>query len=478
MSIKINQNIFSLLVRRNLEKSSDKLESSYAKLSSGERLTRAADDPAAMAMSEQVRYQIRGLRQNQENVSSSISLLGTAESQISGMVDSLQRLRELAVQGANDTLSASNRASIQTEIDQLVEDLETSATGSQFSGRYLFNGTFSDVSIQVGTGSTDTIPLSFGDFRTSKLGAVSMLASSDPVSTAAITAGTLFINQTAIPASSADGVSTVNADASAIAKANAINSVEARTGVHADVLAATTTGSSALGAVNIDGITRNLWINGVAISPVQVQAGDDTGALAARINATTNQTGVTASVDADGKLTLSAEDGRNIEIKTQGSIADELGLSTTDGDVTQVVCGKVQLTSSSAFTINDTGDTLGLSQTSMQVDPDLTTAISGIDVINSASATAAILSIDTALAQLSDCRSGIGAIQNRLEALTSDLAAQVQDLTSTDSRLRDTDFALETTQLTQAQILQEAATSILSQANVAPRRALELLQQN
>lgn len=478
MSIKINQNIFSLLVRRNLEKSSDKLQGSYEKLSSGERLTRSADDPAAMAMSEQVRYQIRGLRQNQENVSSSISLLGTAESQASGMVDTLQRLRELAVQGASDTLSASNRESIQAEIDQLVEDLETSASDSQFSGRYLFNGAFSEVAIQVGTGSSDTIPLSFGDFRTAKLGAISQVTSSTPVSTAAIAANTLFINQTAIPATSSDGVSTTASDASAVAKANAINSVEARTGVHAEVLAATTTGSSALQAVNIDGVARNLWINGIAISPVQVQAGDGTGALVARINASTNETGVTASVDSSGKLTLNAGDGRNIEIRTQGSIADELGFSASDGDVTTVVSGKVQLGSSRAFTINDTAGTLGLAQTSMQVVPDSTTAISGINVINSANATEALRSIDTALAQLSDCRSRIGAIQNRLEALTSDLATQVQDLTSTDSRLRDTDFALETTQLTQAQILQEAATSILSQANVAPRRALDLLRQN
>lgn len=477
MSIKINQNIFSLLVRRNLEKSTDKLESSYERLSSGSRLTRSADDPAAMAMSEQVRYQIRGLRQNQENVSGSISLLGTAESQASGMVDTLQRLRELAVQGASDTLSAQNRSSIQAEIDQLVEDLETSASDSQFSGRYLFNGSFNDVALQVGTGGSDQISLSFSDFRTANLGAGSIVESSNPVSTTALATNTLFINQAAIPASTSDGISTVNADASAIAKANAINAVEARTGVHADVLAAQTTGSSAIQAVNIDGLTRNLWINGVALGPVQVQAGDDTGALIARINATTNQTGVTASVDASGKLSLEAADGRNIEIRTQGSIADELGFSATDGDVTRIVSGKLQLGSSRAFNVNDTANALGLAQTSMQVEPDPATAISGINVIGSADATKALRSIDTALAQLSDCRSRIGAIQNRLETLTTDLATRVQDLTSTDSRLRDTDFALETTQLTQAQILQEAATSILAQANVAPRRALELLRQ-
>lgn len=477
MSIKINQNIFSLLVRRNLEKSTEKLETSFERLSSGSRLTRSADDPAAMAMSEQVRYQIRGLRQNQENVSSSISLLGTAESLASGMVDKLQRLRELAVQGANDTLNAQNRASIQQEIDQLVSDLESSAATSQFAGRYLFNGSFSDVTIQVGTGSSDTISLSFENFRTASLGASSIVASANPVSTTAITPNTVFINQTAIPVTSSDGISTAAADASAIAKATAINSVEARTGVHADVLAATTTGISPLQAVNIDGLSRCLWINGVAIHPVQVQAGDSTQALVARINASTNETGVKAQVDATGRLNLEAADGRNIHIRTQGSIGDELGLRATDGDVDTIVAGRVQLSSSRAFTVNDTAGALGLSQPSMQVTPDTSTAVAGINVINSAEATKAIRSIDTALSQLSDCRSRIGAVQNRLETLTTDLATQVQDLTSTDSRLRDTDFALETTQLTQAQILQDAAISILSQANVAPRRALELLQQ-
>ncbi|MCE5229123.1 hypothetical protein LLG95_05955 [bacterium] len=477
MSIKINQNIFSLLVRRNLEKSTDKLETSYERLSSGTRLSRSADDPAAMAMSEQVRFQIRGLRQNQENVSGSISLLGTAESQVSGMVETLQRLRELAIQGASDTLNAQNRVAIQQEIDQLVADLENTAANSQFAGRHLFNGSFTDVGIQVGTGSGDTIRLSFNDFRTASLGSSSQITSANPVGTTAITTGALTINGTAVPVSTSDGISTANADASAIAKATAINSIEARTGVHAEVQATTRSGGSAIQSVNLDGVSRCLWINGVAMHPVSVQSGDSTQALVLRINASTNQTGVTASIDSAGKLQLEAADGRNIQIKTQGSVADELGLSSTDGDIDEVVTGKITLSSSRSFTYNDTAGVLGMASASMQVTADPSSAIAHINVISTADANNALLSIDTALEQLSDCRSRIGAVQNRLETLTTALATQVQDLTSTDSRIRDTDFALETTQLTQAQILQEAATAILSQANTAPRRALELLQQ-
>ncbi|MEN6626407.1 MAG: flagellin [Candidatus Sumerlaeia bacterium] len=477
MSIKINQNIFSLISRRNLEKASENLETSYQRLSSGTRLTRSADDPAAMAISEQVRYQISSLRQNQDNVSGSISLLGTAESHVSGMIDTLQRLRELAVQGASDSLNAQNRSAIQSEIDQLVADLEDTAANSQFSGRHLFNGSFSNIAMQVGTGTGDLIRLGFDDYRTAGLGAVSQVTSSTSVSTSAIAAGALMLNGIAIPASTSDGLSTSAADASAIAKATAINSVEASTGVHAEVQATSRTATSAVQAVNLDGVTRGLWINGVAMCPVVVQDGDSSMALLTRINASSNQTGVTATLDSSGRLRLEAEDGRNIQIKTTGNVADELGLAASDGDVDETVTAKIKLSSSRPFSVNDTAGALGLASSSMQVNPDVSTAIAHVNVISTASANQALESIDTALAQLSDCRSRIGAVQNRLESLTTSLATQVEDLTSTDSRISDTDFALETTRYTQAQILQEAAISILAQANTTPRRALELLQQ-
>ncbi len=476
MPIKINQNIFSLLVQRNLAKASEKLESSYEKLSSGQALNRSADNPTAMAASEQIRYQVAGLRQNQQNVSGAVGMIGSAENHVSGMVDLLQRMRELAVQGANDTLNASNRQAIQTEIEQIQAEIERTAASASYGGRRLFDGQYRDVAIQIGESASQTIGVTLGDFRTTSLGARSELRSPGGVPGGALPVGQLFIGGVEIGASSADGVSTTAADASAVAKARAINAAEGRTGVHAEALPTEVRGNSAIQAANLNGTSGRLWINGVAIHPVAVSAEDAGGALVRRINNSSTQTGVTASVGSANELVLTAADGRNIQVRTEGSVGDELGLRSTDGDVDQFSTAAIEIYSTRAFTLHDASGTLGMGTLARQVNPDPTTALAQASVLDSESAGRTIRSVDAALEQLADARSMLGAVQNRLDGLTDSLAGQVQELTGADSRLRDTDFALETARLTQAQILQEAAVAMLAQANVAPRRALELLQ--
>jgi len=474
--VKINTNIFSLLVQRNMAQSSKQLQQSYDRLSSGQRISRAADDPAGLATSERLRYEIGGLRQNQQNVSGAVSLIGTAESYLNSIADLLQRARELAVQAGNDTLQPTDRQAIQNELNQILSEIDRTGATAKFNDQYLLNGAMQNVAIQVGTAATDTLPLTLGDCRIAALGARALLQGATPVAAGALSAGAVSINGVAVPASAGDGVSTSGGAGSALAKATAINQIEAQTGVRARALPTTLAGTAAIQPVALNTTTQRFEINGVPISGITVAAGDDNQALVSAINAKALETGVTAAVDGAGLLTLSAADGRNIQVLTTGGVGGSLGLAAPGGDVAMTQTGRLELSATRTFSFVDATGQLGLGSGTIQVAPNAATALQNLKINRAADAADALATIDTALGQLSDNRAGIGAISNRLSAIGDTLARRIEDLTSSDSAIRDTDFAYESARLTQAQILQDAAVAMLTQANVTPRRALDLLQ--
>jgi flagellin len=359
---------------------------------------------------------------------------------------------------------------------QIFEEIDRTANTGKFNDQYLLNGLMQNVAIQVGTESTERLTLTLGDYRIATLGSRSMIQASSAVAAGQLALGAVTINGQAIPASASDGVSTSDPTGSALAKARAINMVESQTGVHARALATELAGTAAIQPVSINGTTQRLEINGVAITGVSVQAGDANQTLATAINGKADQTGVTAAVDGSGQLTLSAADGRNIQIVTSGGVGGSLGLTAPGGDLAMTQYGRLELSSTRAFSVVDAGGLLGLGSGTIQVNPNPATALERVSITDAAGVAAALESIDTALAQVSDGRARIGAISNRLEAIGETLAKRIEDLSATDSRIRDTDFAYETARLTQAQILQDAAVAMLTQANIAPQRALELLQ--
>ena len=420
MAIKINNNIFSMLVRRNLDRNDKVLSQSYERLSSGKKLNSSADGPSAMATSEQLQHEISGLRQNQVNVNGAFSLIGTTESGLNSMADMLQRVRELAVQASSSTLDTESRASIQTEIDELYSELNRTATTSKYNEINLLDGSLSNRVIQIGTTSADTISLSIDGFQMNTLGQYARTHST-AVSSTPITANSVSIKGIAVPVSQADGVSTVNADASAQAKATAINAIESRTGVHAEIIPATQTGVAPVSAFTLDGTTNKLMINGVNVAPATVNDGDANGKLIDTINSFSNQTGVSASLNSGGVLVLTAIDGRNIDIQTQGSIADELGLQAANGDASLQVAGGVELTSNKEFDLQDAGNLLGLGSGATHVTLDASTALSNMNVNSADNASELITSNDAALGRVNRNRSTLGAITNRLEVLNDEL---------------------------------------------------------
>ncbi|HUX23594.1 MAG TPA: flagellin, partial [Burkholderiales bacterium] len=247
MALVINTNIASLDAQNNLSKSQSALQTAMARLSSGLRINSAADDPAGMAIASRMTAQINGMDQAVRNANDGISLAQTAGGALSAISDNLQMLRQLSVQAANATNSASDRATINQEATQLVAEINRVATTTQFNGVNLLDGSFNSQAFQVGANSGQTISVSsIASATAASLGVGSSSSYStsiknEAVITGGLTAGGLVINGYNVGATTADGVSSTDASASAIAYANAINAVQGQSGVTASVNATSLT---------------------------------------------------------------------------------------------------------------------------------------------------------------------------------------------------------------------------------------------
>ncbi len=325
MALVINSNIPSLNAQRNLLGSQKDLAKSLERLSSGMRINRAGDDAAGLAISESLLSQVRGLNMSVRNANDGISLINTAEGALQEVTNMFQRIRELSIQSANDTNSASNRRALQLEVDQLIEELGRITEEINFNGRNMFDGTFTDMKLHVGADKDQNIELTIRDMRAEVLGAAAVTTSSSPTLPIS-TAGDIIINGTELGTTVNDGESYRGGNYSAIAYANMINAETGATGVMAEVEPNEIRGATAITATSI-AATDNLTINGVIVPSITVQASDADGTLVNTINSIQNLTGVEASVE-NGTLILTNDDGENIAIDTtNAALATALGLN-------------------------------------------------------------------------------------------------------------------------------------------------------
>jgi len=478
MALVINSNIESLNAQRNLSVSKNNLSVSLQRLSSGLRVNSAKDDAAGLAISTRLTTQIRGLNQAARNANDGISLAQTAEGALDQVVVNLQRIRELAVQSANSSNSAADRTALQNEATQLIAEIDRVATATKFNGVALLDGTFVSQQFQVGADAGQTITVSsIASSRSSALGVGSgssfstSITNPTAVTATALSAGGITLNGYNVGASSSDGVSSTQADASAIAKANAINAVSGSTGVTATVDA--TTLSVTATAVGAD--TVGASINGVLIGTagaVALSANATTAAseLAAAINAVSAQTGVTAT-SSGASYTLTAADGRNITVAVTTAGDSGLAAATTRSTI------NLSSSSSAGITIGgtqvaDAGLTAGLTAATATVGA----GVSSLNLTTVAGATSALTIIDSALATVNTSRGDLGAYQNRFSSAISSLQTTSENLSASRSRILDADFAAETSALTKNQVLQQAGVAILAQANSLPQTALALLR--
>lgn len=482
MAQTINTNIMSLNAQRNLNQSQASLATSMQRLSSGMRINSAKDDAAGMAISERMTTQIRGLNQGVRNANDGISLVQTAEGAMGATIENLQRIRELAVQSANATNTASDRAALQAEVAQRVAEIDRVGNQTNFNGVKLLNGSFTSQLFQVGANANESVTVSgLVDARSGQIGSNVVNSTGTRMNSAATgatvgtTGGTLTVttnlgtaNTIAVPANSG-----------ADAFATAINAAGGGIGV-----SATATNSAVLSGISAG--TFNFNLNGTTISGQNATSADLT-AMVQAINGAAGSTGVMASfTDGNtGSITLSTTDGRNIALQNNAALAGAQAFSVAGGNAVPTavavagvnpttVVGSVQLSSTAGtFSLSGAAATdfgLAGSNTSSL------TSVSGINISTSKGSTDALSIIDGALATVNSTRATLGAIQNRFETTVNELQTRSENLSASRSRIKDADFAQETANLSRAQILQQAGTAMLAQANQAPQGVLSLLK--
>jgi flagellin len=274
MASYINTNIASMNAQRNLTTSQGSLSTAMQRLSSGLRINSAKDDSAGLAISQRMTSQLNGQNQAARNANDGISLAQTAEGDLQQIGSNLQRIRDLAVQAANGSNSASDRASLNNEASQLISEINRVASSSNFNGVNLLDGTFSNQTFQVGANSTSNDKITIGAIASAKANSLGVGSGSSYSSslagsgntTNAIGAGSLAINGVSIGASSADGVSFKDSAGSAIAKAAAINASTGSTGVSATAQATTVAGTAVTGFATAIA-AGDVKVNGVDMPP-------------------------------------------------------------------------------------------------------------------------------------------------------------------------------------------------------------------
>ncbi len=517
----INTNTSAIAAQNSLRVTGLNQSTAMERLSSGIRINSAKDDAAGLAISTRMTANIRGISAAIRNANDGISLTQTAEGSLISVSDNLQRIRELAVQSANSGNNASDRAAMNNEAAQLISEIDRIANNTMFNGIKLLDGSYKDQALQVGSGNeaNDRINMSIGDARTARLGA----AITNAQTGIAITSGVsikekeVSINGHFVGATTSDGVSIYQSEGSAIAKANAINAIANKTGVTAATRATTATFTA---IADDEKTTFKFLLNGVVIQGTTQEFGNDVGSasnIAAAINHVSSSTGVVASVGAGGDYTLTASDGRNIVVDStelavhtvEGSddAARDLdtyvdvsfgstgitressmwldlttGLPQTNTQTSFVVYGSIDITTDSLAGIT-IGGTDVASEANLGIGPQhyaaSTSSGSGVGSVNlntSSGAQSALTTLDRAINAITDMRASMGAYQNRLTASISNLENTSLNLSASRSRILDTDYAKETTNLAKAQIVQQAATAMLAQANQSAQSVLALLK--
>ena len=490
MAATINTNVSSLTAQRNLGMSQASLNTSIQRLSSGLRINSAKDDAAGLAISERFTSQIRGLNQAVRNANDGISLAQTAEGALKASGDILQRVRELSVQSANATNSAGDRKAIQAEVGQLLSELDRISTTTEFNGQKLLDGSFGSATFQVGANANQTITATTGNFRTNTYGTQratsAELAPAATAATIATMAGTFDIAgiETA-------GVTLVAADTAGTAAAK-INALSEKTGVTASArtqvqLASFQDGGSYSIAVKGDNTATGAEAN-VTFS-VKDSSPEGLASAVKAFNDVSSKTGITAKLSDDGTaVNLINESGANIDLTNNSTAVgdtftmvgydastDDFGTTPSaavaGGGGTMVAAGYVEFDSDKGFAIQNTTGTTFVADGAAELKTVSTIEVSTVD-----GSSKALKIIDSALAAVNGQRASFGALQSRFETTVNNLQSTSENMSASRGRIQDADFAAETANLSRAQILQQAGTAMVAQANQLPQGVLALLR--
>ncbi|HEQ1902291.1 TPA: B-type flagellin [Pseudomonas aeruginosa] len=491
MALTVNTNIASLNTQRNLNASSNDLNTSLQRLTTGYRINSAKDDAAGLQISNRLSNQISGLNVATRNANDGISLAQTAEGALQQSTNILQRIRDLALQSANGSNSDADRAALQKEVAAQQAELTRISDTTTFGGRKLLDGSFGTTSFQVGSNAYETIDISLQNASASAIG--SYQVGSNGAGTVASVAGTATASGIASGTVNLVGggqVKNIAIAAGDSAKAIAEKmdgaipnlSARARTVFTADVSGVTG------GSLNFD-----VTVGSNTVSLAGVTSTQD---LADQLNSNSSKLGITASINDKGVLTITSATGENVKfgaqtgtatagqvaVKVQGSdgkfeaaaknvVAAGTAATTT---TTTIVTGYVQLNSPTAYSVSGTGTQA--SQVFGNASAAQKSSVASVDISTADGAQNAIAVVDNALAAIDAQRADLGAVQNRFKNTIDNLTNISENATNARSRIKDTDFAAETAALSKNQVLQQAGTAILAQANQLPQAVLSLLR--
>jgi len=489
----VNTNMGAVVSAANMAKFGRELDTSIERLSSGLRINSAKDDAAGMAIVSKMEAQVRGVTQAIRNATDSQKLIDTSEGAHVETLNILQRMRELAVQSANDTNQAIDRSFLNAEATQLIAEIDRIANQTTWNGATILDGTFSSKQFQLGANQNEKVSYSIDSAKSAAIGnyKVAGTSAAEQVSTSGIAGHTLTV-------SGYIGSSTVALSAAATASEAAalVNAKTASTGV-----SATAVTNAKLGGMTAAATISFTLGNGDSTASVSAEINDvsDLRALKDAVNAVAGTTGITATMSSSSNadIILTHSTGADIILTAFGDTGDgDLLMTALDKDLSAEgsaitlddsiasaasaighVFGQIDFNSHKTFTVTTDDTTAGdnfLSTTASNTS-DLS-AVSAISLGTASGAESAITVIDGAINKINQSRADLGAISNRLDSTISNLTNVATNVEGSMSNIRDADFSVETSKLTRAQILTQAATSMLAQANTSKQSILALLQ--
>jgi flagellin len=539
MSAIINSNINSLTAQRQLGINQASLAQSMQRLSSGLRINSAKDDAAGLSIAERFTSQIRGLNQAARNANDGISLAQTAEGALGSMSTMLQRIRELSVQSANATNSTSDRAALNQEVGQLTAELNRMVQTTQFNGRNLLDGSFTSADFQVGANANQVITATTANFTTSKYGnyrmgsveATATYATGDLVENSGVTTEMTTTSAAVTPTAFLDtaagnklgaGFSKIAADAalkikgslgtatvdvaqgdSAKTVAELINANTVTTGVAATARTVVDLATFTADATySVEVLSDNKAKVTVAFTVGAANNLDGLSSAITAFNDKSQQTGVTAKLnDLSTGITLTNASGNDILLTNQsatgtfevgttaeaaGVLAFTAGATATAGDGAAAaaanqayITGSLTLDADKTFGVVASATSTNAAKTGFflaKTSASQLQAASTMDVGTAASATRTLSTVDASIAAVASQRAVFGALQARFETSIASLQTTSENMSAARSRVQDADFASETANLSRAQILQQAGTAMVAQANQLPQGVLALLR--
>lgn len=482
--MKINHNMSSMVANKRLLLSEKSLSKSIERLSTGLRINRAADDAAGMAISSKMKSQIKGLGQASRNSSDGISVLETADGALSEVHEMLQRMRELSVQAANGTNTPDDLEAIQKEIASLRDEIDRVSRDTEFNTKKLLDGTLEQ---RVFPDSRGVKRIDISDAVTPDMYSVEIAADAEH----AVIEGGQPLTATATVPAGASGKVVINGAQIEIKEGESVNDVYEKLRDTAErgevnllvVKDLTATGGTPEDAGYIPGNIEDggnlVFVSTEYGNNAEMSIKCDNADLAAFLGIPTDRT----EVGKDVEISIADTDigfGTQATILTDGnfvSITDRNGFEMkfevepgTIGEVNIEVTDLGPMTLQIGANENQTMD-VRIPEVSSQ-----TLYIDKVNVCTVTGADRAITSFDGAIAKVSETRSSIGAYQNRLEYTVESLDGTEENMTQALSRIEDVDMAEEMTEYTKDNILTQAATSVLAQANDIPQQVLQLLQ--